>query len=95
MSLCGGMETLSSVPFVVRDIRHGIPSGKTPQFEDFLRMSYLDSYCNMYLIETVDVVAKMYGVTREEADKYALRSQKRWKDGKRSSVSSYSSVYFQ
>ncbi|XP_022818028.1 3-ketoacyl-CoA thiolase, mitochondrial-like [Spodoptera litura] len=80
ISLCGGMETLSSIPFLVRDIRYGVPSGTTPQFEDKLRMSFLDSYCNMYLIEAVDVVAKMYGVTREEADKYALRSQKRWKD---------------
>lgn len=81
ISLAGGMETLSSIPFLVR-VRFGTQFGKPIELEDFLRHGNIDSYCNMFLPQTADVVATKYGITRREADEYALRSQQRWKQGK-------------
>ncbi|KAJ8717597.1 hypothetical protein PYW07_005527 [Mythimna separata] len=79
VSLAGGMEVLSSIPFLVRDVRFGTALGKTYEMEDYLRMAFFDSYCNMYLWQITDSVASKYGVTRREADEYALKSQQRWK----------------
>ena len=75
------METLSSVPFLVRDVRFGTKMGKTIELEDFLRHGNIDTYCNMFLPQTADVVGAKFGITRREADEYALRSQQRWKLG--------------
>ncbi|KAH9639040.1 hypothetical protein HF086_003571 [Spodoptera exigua] len=75
ISLCGGMESLSSIPFLVRNIRYGVPSGTTPQFEDQLRMSFFDTYCNMTLIETVDVVAKKYSGANDGAAAVVLANE--------------------
>nr|AGG55000.1 thiolase 2 [Heliothis virescens] len=78
ISLAGGMENVSSIPFL-RDVRFGIPLGKYFKVDDLLHMGFFDSYCNLFLVQTADIVAAKYGVTREETDEFALRSQQRWK----------------
>ncbi|KAJ8716973.1 hypothetical protein PYW08_005372 [Mythimna loreyi] len=79
ISLAGGMDVLSSVPFLVRDVRFGTALGKTYEMEDYLRISFLDSSCNMYLWQITDALASKYGVSRREADECALKSQQKWK----------------
>jgi acetyl-CoA acetyltransferase family protein len=72
--LAGGMESLSQAPFVIRGARSGLKLGQ-PAFEDSLMVSLRDSMCGLYMAETSDNLARRYGITREEQDEFALRSQ--------------------
>lgn len=82
MSLAGGTENMSAVPFVVRNVRFGVPLGVNIEFEDSLLKSSLDTYCNFTMPQTAENLADKYGLKRGEVDEFALRSQQRWKAGK-------------
>ncbi|HET8797468.1 MAG TPA: acetyl-CoA C-acetyltransferase [Thermoanaerobaculia bacterium] len=74
--LAGGMENMSQAPFVVRGARKGLKLGQGA-LEDSLMVALLDSYAGLYMAQTSDNLARRYGITREEQDQYALRSQQR------------------
>ncbi len=74
VALAGGMESMSQAPHVVRGARAGLRLGQG-ELEDSLMTSLMDSQCGLYMAATADNLAAQYGVTREESDRYALRSQ--------------------
>src|SRR5213596_2381069 len=74
--LAGGMENMSQAPFVVRGARKGLRLGQAPM-EDSLMVALLDSYANLYMAQTAENLARKYNISREEQDKFALRSQQR------------------
>ena len=81
VALCGGSESMSQAPHVVRgarwgDLRLGDASGK---FEDLLWAALTDTQCNLSMAQTAEKLADKYGVTREEADEVAYQSQQRAK----------------
>lgn len=76
--LVGGAENMSQAPHVVRGARWGLPFGKSPAFEDTLWAGLTDSYTGMPMAITAENLAEKYGISREECDAYALRSQKAW-----------------
>jgi len=71
--LAGGMENMSQAPYVLRGARQGFRMGDRP-LEDWLVANLFDSYINMNMAQTADKLAKMYGVTREDADQLAYES---------------------
>lgn len=86
--LCGGAESMSQAPHVVRgarwgQLRLGEPSGA---FEDLLWAALTDPQCGLSMAQTAEKLAEEYGVTREEADDVAYRSQQRaaqgWDEGR-------------
>ncbi len=76
--LVGGAENMSLAPHVLRGARWGLPFGKSPQLEDTLWAGLTDSYVNMPMAITAENLAVKYAISREQADEYALASQKRW-----------------
>lgn len=86
--LCGGTESMSQAPHVVRGARWGeLRLGEAGgQFEDLLWAALRDSQCGLLMAETAEKLAEAYGVTREEADEVAYRSQMRakaaWDEGR-------------
>jgi acetyl-CoA acetyltransferase family protein len=72
--LAGGMESMSQAPHVVRGARVGFRLGQGA-LEDSLMVSLLDEQCGLYMAQTSDKVARRAGISREEMDAYALRSQ--------------------
>ena len=72
--LAGGMENMSQAPFVVRGARKGLKLGQAPM-EDSLMVALLDSYAGLYMAQTAENLARKYDISREEQDKFALRSQ--------------------
>ena len=72
--IAGGMESMSQAPFVIRGAREGLRFDEG-ELEDSLMAALLDSHCNLYMADTADKLAEKYGVTREQSDAYALRSQ--------------------
>lgn len=73
-ALVGGAENMTQAPFVVRGARTGLSLGEH-QFEDYLWESLTDSYCGCPMAVTAENLAQKYGITREQIDAYALRSQ--------------------
>ncbi|HEX7119221.1 MAG TPA: acetyl-CoA C-acetyltransferase [Longimicrobiales bacterium] len=86
--LCGGTESMSQAPHVVRGARWGgLRLGEPGQyFEDLLWAALKDTQCGLSMAQTAEKLAETYGVTREEADEVALRSQHRakqaWDEGR-------------
>ncbi len=76
--LVGGTESMSQAPHIVRGARWGLAFGKPHQLEDSLWDSLTDSYTGMPMAITAENLAEQYGITRQECDDYALRSQKAW-----------------
>jgi acetyl-CoA acetyltransferase family protein len=83
--LCGGGESMSQAPHVVRGARWGLRLGPAPPFEDTLWESLRDPQCGFSMAETAENLADKYGLTRLEVDEYAYLSQQRaqqaWNDG--------------
>lgn len=76
MVVAGGMESMSQAPFCVygHDVRAGIRFGSEPKMTDYLFSGLKDSFCDTFMAQTADNAARQYGVSREECDRYALRS---------------------
>ena len=72
--LAGGMESMSQAPFVVRGARAGLRLGHG-RLEDTLVAALTDGRCGLSMSDTAENVAERTGVTREDSDEYALRSQ--------------------
>jgi len=83
--LTGGTESMSQAPHVIRGARTGLRLGQG-QLEDTLWSALLDTHCGCTMAGTAENCAAKYGVSREEQDRYALRSQQladaAWKSGR-------------
>ncbi|MBI4410223.1 MAG: acetyl-CoA C-acetyltransferase [Gemmatimonadetes bacterium] len=86
--LCGGTESMSQAPHVLRgarwgDLRLGVAGGA---LEDLLWAALTDPQCGLSMAQTAEKLAERYGVTRAEADGVAYRSQVRakraWDEGR-------------
>jgi acetyl-CoA acetyltransferase family protein len=81
VALCGGAESMSQAPHMVRgarwgDLRLGEAGG---MFEDLLWAALTDTQCNLSMAQTAEKLADKYAVTRAEADEVAYNSQQRAK----------------
>lgn len=72
--LVGGIESMSQAPHVIRGARSGFGLGQG-KLEDSLMVALLDTYCNTPMAGTAENLARKFEISREEQDKYALRSQ--------------------
>jgi acetyl-CoA acetyltransferase family protein len=83
--LSGGTESMSQAPHVIRGLRSGLKLGQG-KLEDYLYEALLDPYCGLFMAQTAEKCAQKYGISREEQDAYALRSQQcaaaAWNAGK-------------
>jgi acetyl-CoA acetyltransferase family protein len=83
--LTGGMESMSQAPHVIRGLRSGLKLGQG-KLEDYLYEALLDPYCGLFMAQTAEKCAGKYGVSRQEQDCYALRSQQAatqaWNEGR-------------
>ncbi|MGH9533172.1 MAG: acetyl-CoA C-acetyltransferase [Terriglobales bacterium] len=72
--LAGGMESMSQAPHVIRGARWGLGFGEG-KMEDSLAVALLDSYCGLQMAETAELLGSQNGISREQQDEFALRSQ--------------------
>ena len=81
VTLCGGSESMSQAPHVVRGARWGgLRLGPAANgFHDVLWEALTDSHCGLSMAQTAEELADRYEVTREEADQVAVNSQQRAK----------------
>jgi acetyl-CoA acetyltransferase family protein len=83
--LTGGMESMSQAPHVIRGLRSGLRLGQG-QLEDTLWSALLDTHCGCTMAGTAENCAVQYGISREQQDCYAIRSQqladRAWREGR-------------
>ncbi|KAJ8686802.1 hypothetical protein QAD02_022596 [Eretmocerus hayati] len=77
--LTGGVENMSQMPFVVRNVRFGTALGSKYEFEDSLWLGLIDTHCGLPMGMTAEKLGAQFKVTRQEVDNFALRSQHLWK----------------
>jgi acetyl-CoA acetyltransferase family protein len=83
--LAGGAESMSQAPYALRGTRWGTRLGSPPVLEDTLWQGLTDRQCGCSMGITAENLAAKYGITRKDADGYALRSQQAakaaWENG--------------
>lgn len=77
MVLAGGAESMSQAPHVVRGSRNGFKLGHG-EFTDSLRECLYDTQAGCEMAITAENLGEKYGITRDDADEYGLRSQLAW-----------------
>jgi len=75
--LAGGAESMSHVPFFVREMRWGQKLGSVTLVDGIMDEGLTCPITGMGMGLTAEEVASRTGVTREEMDAWALRSQER------------------
>ncbi|RVE43183.1 hypothetical protein evm_012171 [Chilo suppressalis] len=86
VSLTGGTEVMSALPFLVRQARFGTALGKSYLLEDYIQKEFLDSYTGLTLARMAEDLALKYGVSRKTVDEYAAQSHLKWKAAQESNM---------
>ncbi|MBI2838810.1 MAG: thiolase family protein [Acidobacteria bacterium] len=77
MVICGGMESMSRLPYYVDGARFGMKMGNQKLVDAMYRDGFLCPLSKMIMGETAEKLAQMYKISRDEQDRYALESQSR------------------
>ncbi len=70
----GGIENMSQAPHLLEGGRDGFRFGADIKLKDLLFEALKDPMCGLFMAQTAEKIAKKWNVTREEQDKFALRS---------------------
>jgi len=73
--IAGGVESMSNSPYVSRDTRFG-KRLRHAELTDALWEGLTDPVCGLIMGQTAEVLAAEFNITREEQDKFAVRSHK-------------------
>src|SRR5947209_5506748 len=79
--LAGGIESMSRMPYLIDaiDARWGHRMGNFTLVDAMYRDGFQCPISNLLMGETAEVLARQYGITREESDCFALDSQRKAK----------------
>ncbi len=79
--LSGGVESMSTAPFYIRNARFGVGNGNNvfvdPNTESQPKSQPHDIYGTFNMIQTADNIARQFNVSREDQDCFALSSQQK------------------
>jgi acetyl-CoA C-acetyltransferase len=77
--VAGGIESMSRMPYLIdsEDARWGRRMGNFTLVDAMYRDGFTCSLSGMIMGETAEVLARNYGITREQSDAYALETQRR------------------
>ena len=72
--VAGGMESMSNAPYLLRGLRQGLPLGEHSMEDANLTDGLVDAYGGGHMGLGGEKAAAMSGLTREDQDRFALRS---------------------
>jgi acetyl-CoA C-acetyltransferase len=77
--VAGGVESMSRMPYLIdsEDARWGHRMGNVALVDAMYRDGFSCPLSSMIMGETAEVLARQYGITREQSDAYALETQRR------------------
>jgi acetyl-CoA C-acetyltransferase len=79
VAVAGGIESMSRMPYLIDadDARWGHRMNHFPLVDAMYRDGFTCSLSGMIMGETAEVLARQYGITRDQSDRYALETQRR------------------
>ncbi|KAF5396843.1 Acetyl-Coenzyme A acyltransferase [Paragonimus heterotremus] len=86
LTLAGGSENMTEVPYVLRNIRFGTQLGLNYKLDDMLIDALVDHQIDMPMGITAENLAEKFDISREQCDEMALRSQTRWQNAHANNV---------
>jgi acetyl-CoA C-acetyltransferase len=72
-----GCESMSNVPYLLLGARTGFKMGHQQLVDLLYNDGMMDAFYNIHMGETAENIAKMYNISREEQDEFALMSHQR------------------
>ncbi|NJD77692.1 MAG: acetyl-CoA C-acetyltransferase [Candidatus Methanoperedens sp.] len=75
--VAGGMENMSAAPHLQRSLRWGVKLGDASITDALVFDGLWEVYNDYHMGITGERIAEKYGITREEADEFALKSHQR------------------
>ena len=75
--VAGGMESMSNAPYVLAKARFGYRLGDGVLIDSMVHDGLTSSFDGKHMVEQASFVSRELGITREEQDEWALRSQQR------------------
>ncbi len=75
--VAGGMENMSMAPYAMMQGRYGYRMGNSKLVDTMVNDALWDAFNDYHMIKTADNIAEQWGLTREELDQFALRSQQK------------------
>ena len=73
--VAGGMENMSMAPYAVMQGRYGYRMNNGTLVDTMVNDALWDAFNNYHMIMTADNICREWGLTREELDEFALKSQ--------------------
>jgi acetyl-CoA C-acetyltransferase len=73
--VAGGMENMSMAPYAVPQARYGYRMNNGVLVDTMIKDALWDAFNDYHMIKTADNICEEWGLTREELDQFALKSQ--------------------
>jgi acetyl-CoA C-acetyltransferase len=73
----GGMESMSNAPYILKNARFGYRLGDGTLIDSMTHDGLTSTFDNRHMIEQASFVSRELGISREEQDRWALRSHER------------------
>jgi acetyl-CoA C-acetyltransferase len=77
MVVAGGMESMSNAPYLLFKARNGYRMGNGTLVDSMIHDGLWCSFNDYHMGNTGELVAREYGISREEQDRYALNSHQK------------------
>jgi len=81
VAIAGGMENMDQAPYLVPGGRWGHRMGDAQMLDSMLRDGLYDAFSGQHSGWHTEALVSQYGITREDQDRWAARSQQRFSAG--------------
>ena len=75
--VAGGMESMTNAPYLLPQARSGYRMGNGTMIDAMIQDGLWEIYNNVHMGNCAEMIAKTYGITREEQDAFAAESHRR------------------
>ena len=75
--VAGGMESMTNAPYILKQARFGYRLGDGTMIDLMTHDGLTSTFDNMHMVEQASFVSRELGISREDQDRWALRSHER------------------
>ena len=75
--VAGGMESMTNAPYILKQARFGYRLGDGTLIDLMTHDGMISTFDNMHMVEQASFVSRELGISREDQDRWALRSHER------------------
>ena len=75
--VAGGMENMSMAPYAIPQGRYGYRMNNGVLVDTMIKDALWDAFNDYHMIKTADNICEEWGITREDLDEFALKSQQK------------------